>query len=143
MKHSMTIILLFVFKLTVAQDTLSISVERENQLIYLNADITDSQTYISSQNNSKWIIEKYPGYVEIKNMRKQYLYYSKIDNEVRVSDNQKTKWKLTELGGLTFYIQPADEKGLYLSVYGSEIKLLPYNPDLTQTIYQKWILNGW
>lgn len=143
MKHILLIGLIIIMRQAIAQDTLSLSVEIDNKPLYLNLDISTGQTYISSKNNTKWIIDKYANYVEIKSINNQYLYFDKEKKAIITSDNQKTRWKLTDWGGLQYYIQPYDDKELYLSLYGSEVKVLPYNPDLMKTIYQKWILNGW
>lgn len=106
-------------------------------------DKTNRNIFISSKSNSNWIIEKHINYVEIKSISNQYLYYDEEANEIIVSENQRTRWGLTDMGGLKFFIQPCNDKKLYLSIFGSEIKLLQYNPDLMQTIFQKWVLNGW
>lgn len=143
MKHFLLIGLILIMRQAIAQDTLSLSVEIDNKSLYLNLDISTGQTYISSKNNAKWIIDKYADYVEIKSINNQYLYFDKEEKAIIASDNQKTRWKLTDLGGLQYFIQPYDDKELYLSLYGSEIRVLPYSPDLMQAIYQKWILNGW
>ena len=143
MKHFLLIGLILIMRQAIAQDTLSLSVEIDNKSLYLNLDISTGQTYISSKNNAKWIIDKYADYVEIKSINNQYLYFDKEEKAIIASDNQKARWKLTDLGGLQYFIQPYDDKELYLSLYGSEIRVLPYNPDLMQAIYQKWILNGW
>lgn len=143
MKHFLLIGLILIMRQAIAQDTLSLSVEIDNKSLYLNLDISTGQTYISSKNNAKWIIDKYADYVEIKSINNQYLYFDKEEKAIIASDNQKARWKLTDLGGLQYFIQPYDDKKLYLSLYGSEIRVLPYNPDLMQAIYQKWILNGW
>lgn len=143
MKHFLLIGLILIMRQAIAQDTLSLSVEIDNKPLYLNLDISTRQTYISSKNNAKWIIDQYADYVEIKSINNQYLYFDKEEKAIIASENQKARWKLTDLGGLQYFIQPYDDKELYLSLYGSEIRLLPYNPDLMQAIYQKWILNGW
>ncbi|MGQ9620336.1 MAG: hypothetical protein ACUVTX_05055 [Bacteroidales bacterium] len=130
MKHFLLIGLILLMRQTIAQDTLSLSVEIDNKPLYLNLDISTGQTYISSKNNTKWIIDKFDDYVEIKSINNQYLHFDKKEKAIIASDNQKARWKLTDLGGLQYFIQPYDDKELYLSLYGSEIRLLPYNLDL-------------
>lgn len=143
MKHFLLIGLILIMRQAIGQDTLSLSVEVDNRPIYLNLAISTGRTYISSKSNTKWVIDKYADYVEIKSVDNQYLYFDKDENAIIAFENKKTRWKLSDLGGLYSYIQLYDDKELYLSLYGSEIKLLPYNPDLMKAIYQKWILNGW
>lgn len=142
-KRYLVIGLAFMLKSAIAQDTLSLSVEINNQPIYLNADMTNEQTYISSNNKTNWIIEKHTNYVEIRTINNHYLYIDKVNNEIKVSENQKARWKITDMGGWQFFLQPFDDKNLYLSVFGSEVKLLQYNPDLMLSIHQKWFFNGW
>lgn len=143
MKNFLLIGLILIMKQAIAQDTLSLSVEIDGKTLYLNLNISAGQTYINSKNNTNWIIDSFDDYVEIRTTNNQYLQFNEEGIAVIASYNQKAKWKLTDLGGLQYFIQPYGDKDLYLSLYGSEIRLLPYNPDLMKAIYQKWISNRW
>lgn len=143
MRTYLIILFTLAFGSSIAQDQVHIFIEINGQAIYMNAENTGQTVFISSEMLSKWIIPEKNGCVSIQHADKRYLNYQKENKEIVLSTEKKTDWKFTSMGGLRFFIQPCDDHTRYLSIFGSEIKLLPYNADLRQSIYQQWTLNEW